>query len=85
MLIAGGNASLYPSIGGIFALDTGSLSSRTHWDTGSAVFLLLLAGGSAPDNNTTGMTSMNISGMSIATGWAFGSAKKANRSILFLV
>ena len=36
---------------------------------------MLIAGGSAPDNNTTGMTSINISGMSIATGWAFGSAK----------
>lgn len=37
MLIAGGNASLNPLIGGIFSLDTGSLSSRTHWDTGSAL------------------------------------------------
>lgn len=82
MIIAGGNASLYPSIGGIFSLDTGSLSSRTHWDSGSA--LHLLAGGSAPDFNTAGMTSMNISGISNATGWAFGSAK-TNRSILEIV
>lgn len=40
---------------------------------------MLIAGGSAPDNNTTGMTSMNISGLSIATGWAFGSAEKKNK------
>lgn len=42
MLIAGGNASLYPSIGGIFAFDAGSLSSRVHWDTGSAYNYSLL-------------------------------------------
>lgn len=29
---------------------------------------MLLAGGSAPDNNTTGMVSTNISGLSTATG-----------------
>ena len=43
MLIAGGGAGNSRDEDGAFTFDTSELTSKTHWSTGSALFLLSIS------------------------------------------